>query len=132
MRRIARYAVEVTSDASGAGTATTPYPVSGEIVEVRVPNAGTALMSGGTADLTITRATDGGTVFAGSNVAPPFQYAPRQQVHTTTGGTTNYASGVGPVVDPAGIPVDDYLTVTVAQGLASQSATVYIHVREGN
>ncbi len=132
MRRIARYAVEVTSGADGAGTATTPYPISGEVVEIRVPNDGTALMSGGTADLTVTRDTDGGTVFAGVNLTPPFQYAPRPAVHTTTGGTTNYAAGVGPVLDPAGVPVDDYLTVVVAQGLATKSATVYIHVREGN
>lgn len=128
MRRIQ---LAVTTDAAGAGTATTVEPLSGYVSEIRVPLAGTALTAGGTADFTFTRGKDGGTVLAVSNQLAPWQFQPRPAAHTTSGGTTAYSLGVGPVLDSIGVPIDDYLTVTVAQAAVSQSGTIFIHVLEG-
>lgn len=121
-------AIAVTTDAAGAGTALSSKPISGRIVEVRMPNAGTAITStGGTADFTLTRVADGGTVLAATNQNAPWQYQPRPAAHTTSGGTTAYAAGVGPVPDSRGVPCDDYLQLVVAQAQPSKSGTVYVH-----
>lgn len=127
MNPITRIAIPVTVDAAGAGTATAG-PVCGRVVEVRMPNAGTALTDGGTADFTLVRATDGGTILTVSNASAPFEYHPAQAVHSTSAGTSAYNTGVGPVYVTAGVPVDDYITLTVAQAAASASGTVYVHV----
>jgi hypothetical protein len=52
---------------------------------------------------------------------------PARRLTTEAGGTTAYAVGVGPVVQ-AGIPVDDYVVLTVAQADVSQSGTVFVAV----
>jgi hypothetical protein len=108
------------------GTATTAYPLTGEIVSIRMGNAGSAVTAGGSADFTFTRLSDGGTVLAVTNVSAPWQYQPREPAHTTTGGTTAYSSGVGPVLTD-GVPIADYLVCTIAQGGPSASGTVYIY-----
>ena len=110
-----------------------PHGLPMEILEVRLPNSGTVIAnSGGTTDFTLTRLSDGGTVLAVSNVAAPFEYHPRRAVHSDTGGTTAYATGVGPVVDAGGgIPIDDHLQVVWAQGSAAGgTANLWIHIRE--
>lgn len=122
----------VTCDAAGAGTVSTSRPLREEVLSVRMPNAGTALTNGagvgGSTDITITRAYDSGTVIALTNVTAPFQYQPREQVHTQTGGTTAYALGIGPVMN-AGVPVWGTVTMTVASGAPSSSGTLYMFVR---
>lgn len=120
-RNIYCYQIDVTSGANGAGTATT-RPISGQVVEVRIPNAGTALFSGGTADLTITRQNDGGTVVGAANITIPFTISPRQIMQPVAGGGTA-------LLDPNGVPVDSGLNVVVADGLASKTTTVYIYYR---
>ena len=118
--------IVLTTPAGGiAGTATSSHPISGRILEVR--NPGTGLDSGGTADYTITRNADGGTILALTNVAGPWQYQPRVATHSVTGGTTNYAAGIGPVLDPGGVPCDDYVTVVIAQGGTAASGTIIFH-----
>lgn len=125
---VQRIPLSITTDAAGAGTATTPAPVNGWVLEVRMANAGTSLTVGGSADFTVTRLVDGGTIWAESNVSAPFVRSPRPAQHTTAGGTTSYATGIGPVLDPRGVPVDDYAQIVVAQGALSASGTVYLFV----
>ena len=123
----------VTCDSVGAGTVSSSRALRDEILSVRMPNAGTALTNGagagGTTDITITKAYDGGTVATLSNVTAPFQYQPRDPVHTSTGGTTSYALGFGPVPVTEGVPVWGTVTVTVASGAPSSSGTLYMLVR---
>jgi hypothetical protein len=98
-----------------------------------MPNAGTALTNGagagGSTDITIVRAYDGGTVASLSNVTAPFQYQPRDPVHSLTAGTSAYSLGVGPVYVTEGVPVWGTVTVTVASGAPSSTGTVYMLVR---
>jgi len=118
---VRRTPIVVATDAAGAGTALSPWPVSGLVVEVRLPDAGSTLTVGGSADFTVTRVGDGGTVLAVTSQAAPFEFYPRKTGHTTAGGS---------VGADALIPVDDYLQAVVAQGAASASGTLYIHTRE--
>ena len=126
MRPISKVELVLTTDAAGAGTVTSTTPWSGYVVEVRMNNAGTALSSG-TADWTLTRVRDGGTILALANTAAPFQVFPARRLTNEAGGTTAYNTGVGPVVQ-AGVPVDDYVQLVVAQAGTSKSGTVYVHV----
>ena len=123
----------VTCDAAGAGTVSSARALREEVLSIRMPNAGTALTNGagagGTTDITITRAYDGGTIAALSNVTAPFQYQPRDPIHSLTGGTTSYALGFGPIPVTEGVPVWGTATVTVASGAPSSSGTVYMLVR---
>lgn len=120
-----RDTIVITAGASGAGTAYSSRPIAGDIISVRL--AGTAL--GGTADFTLTREGDGGTVLVVTNGQGPWQYQPRDAVHSTSGGTTAYNLGTGPVFTDY-IPSADYLKLTVAQAAASAAGTVFIHYRE--
>ena len=128
MSRVDQYPLVITTDAvGGAGTVTSGVPFNGYIVEVRMPNAGTAITVGGTTDFTFSRQRDGGTILALSNTDAPFQVFPARRLTNEAGGTTAYALGIGPVVQ-AGVPIDDYLVLTVAQADVSQSGTVYVSV----
>src|SRR3990167_3264046 len=126
MSKINQFPMVVTSDAAGAGTVTSSQILCGYVVEVRLPNVGSQLASS-TADWTFTRQRDGGTILALSNQDAPFQVFPARRLTTEGGGTTAYALGIGPVVQ-AGVPIDDYLVLTVAQADVSQSGTVYVSV----
>lgn len=119
--------VVFTTDAAGAAAGTT-LPVRGELAQVRVPNAGTAWMgTGSTADITITRLVDGGTLLALTNGQAPWEYNPRTAAHSLTAGTSAYAVGVGPVLtDPP--PVYGPVVVTVAQAQFSKAGTVYLWI----
>lgn len=119
MRTVSQHAVSVTTDAAGAGTVTTTVPVSGYLVEVRAANAGTTVF-GSTADYTLTSPSSGGTVYARSNVAAPFQHYPARAIQDVNGGTA---------VQP-GVPVDDYLTLVVAQGGSVATASVWLTVAD--
>lgn len=104
----------VTTDAAGDGTATTTEPVNGLVYEVRYP--GTAF--GSTADFTLTRqGAIGGTVLNLTDATGPWQYAPRQNEHTTAGGS---------IGADALIPSNDYLQLVVAEGGSVTSGTVYV------
>ncbi|MDP3937552.1 MAG: hypothetical protein Q8R92_05375 [Deltaproteobacteria bacterium] len=96
---------EVISITGPAGTAVS-VPVSGEILEVRYDgtdlNAATA-----TADYTLTRVGAGGTILALTDQEGPWQYAPREEVHTTAGAG---GTAIGP------IPVEGHLQLVIAQG----------------
>lgn len=123
---IRREPIVVTTDAAGAGTALSIGVISGEVVEVRLPAAGAALTTGGSADFTLTRLHDGGTILAVTNQSAPWQFNPRAAAHSNAGGTTAYGTGVGPVYD-GGIPCDDHIRLVVAQGALSQAGTVYVY-----
>lgn len=127
MMTVTKVEVVLSTNATGGGTAQSGAPVSGHVAEVRL--ASSALLAGGTADLTVTRLHDGGTILKLTNAsAAPFQYQPRPAQHTTSGGTTEYAGAVGPVLDPLGVPCDDFLKVVIAQGAQSAAGTLVFHV----
>lgn len=123
---VSRETVVVTVDATRGGTATSATVVSGQVVSVRSPS--TAWTAGGSADLTITRIEDGGTILAVTDIpAGDFQYQPRNVTHTITGGTTAYANGVGPVLSATGVPVDGEFKVVVLQAAANTAGTVHVY-----
>lgn len=101
-----------TTDASGAGTATTALPVNGELIAVC--NDGTAW--GGTVDYNLLRA-GGGTVATLTNQAGPFTAYP-----------AGSAIGFGTAAVP--IPVEGYLELRVAQATVSTGGTVQILYRQ--
>jgi hypothetical protein len=129
--RLIEFPFALTGGAA-AGTVTSPYPISGELVEVCVPTAGTALVtSGGTTDIKLIRAVDGGTLVNLPNTAAPFQIFPRGVVTTQAGGTTAYSVGGGSVVDTGGgMPVDGYVTAVIADAVPNGAGTVYAYFRE--
>jgi len=63
-----------------------------------------------------------------TNGLGPWQYQPREALHSITGGTTAYNTGVGPVMESKGPAIDGYLNYTVVQGAASATATLYVYV----
>ena len=121
----------ITTGSNATGTAISPKPVEGQILEWVCPTAsGTALFGpNGTATFTVTRNTDGGTVLAATAVFAPFRYAPRRLLVTEAGGTTFLVAGsaTSGVVDASGIPSADYLTATITQGGTSVSGTVFMY-----
>lgn len=120
MIRCETLAVTVTAAAGNAGgTVTTTRPIVGEVVQIR--NPGTAL--GSTADYTLTRVSDGGTVFAGVDVAGPWEFNP---VVTTSlkSGTTLAGTASMP-----GVPCASHLQLVVGSAVASNSGTLHIYYR---
>jgi len=120
--------ITIATGALGAGTAISTAPLSGEILSIRLP--GTALNgAGSTADFTFTRQNDGGTVLAVSNVNAPWQYQPREVVHTVAGGTTVYGLSATNVMTH-GVPIDDYLVCVVAQGGSATSTDCFVYYED--
>ena len=126
MSKINQFPMVVTTDAVGAGTVTSSQILNGYVVEDRLPNVGSQIGSS-TADWTFTRQLDGGTIVAITNTDAPFQVFPARRLTNEGGGTTAYALGIGPVVQ-AGVPIDDYLVLTVAQAAGTASGTLYVSV----
>lgn len=104
----------VSVNGAGGGTVVS-RPVVGDIISIRLP--GTAL--GGSADFTITRQSDGGTVLAGTDMAGPWQYQPASAFHSGTAiaGTT------------VGVPSASHLVVTVGSAAASTGGTIHVYYR---
>ena len=123
MRRVDKYALSVTTDSAGAGTATTAYPLNGHVEEVRY--GGTLLA--GTATFTLTRVGDGGTILAYTATAAPWSRAPLQPVHAAVaGGALVAATGGSALAGP--IPVDGYvqLVVSAAGSVVTDSISIFI------
>lgn len=121
---IRRAEISVTTDASGAGTASS-RPISGLLREVRL--GGTALNNGGSADFTITRDGDGGTVLAVTNLDGAWSRSPRQLIHSSTGGTLDTGGLTSAITAQVGeIPIEGSVRVVVAQGAPSKTDTVYV------
>lgn len=114
MNKVQRITLEATTDSSGAGTAETTYPLSGYLEEIRYQGS-----FGSTADFTFTRSEGGGTVLVVTNGAAPWSYLPRAQIADTSGTVVSAAYDT--------IPIDDYLTMVVAQGGSVVSGTVSIY-----
>lgn len=119
--------ITITTGATGAGTVLSTAPISGEVLSIRMIGAGLN-SAGSTADYTFTRQADLGTVLTVSNVDTPWQYQPRESVHTTSGGTTQYGLSSSNVLTN-GVPIDDYLQMVVAQAGSAVSGTAYVHYR---
>lgn len=117
----------VTTDAAGAGTASS-VSIQGECTELRIPNAGTAMLgTGSTATVSLTRALDGGTIFRTTAGSAPFSERFGQQLFTQTGGSAIFAAGTAEFVD--GVPVFGTVTCVVSGAQASKSGTVYMYYR---
>lgn len=109
--------VAITTDSSGAGTASFPRPINGYVLEVR---SNAASYAAG-ADFTITRkGAMGGTIIAITNNIGPWQYQPRADLHTTGAGTATAGTAFGL------IPVSGEVQVVVAQGGNATSGTIHI------
>lgn len=120
------YEVNIGTDATRGGTVQT-RPINGRVVHIRIPKDAPVLL-GGSADITITRANDGGTVGAFTNAPTSgVEYSPTIPAQSNSGGSTAYAAGFGPV--PAGgYPVDGHLNVVVLQGAVSGAGTAFVYV----
>lgn len=118
-----RYQLSVTTDATGAGTATTLYPLTGYVTEIRY--GGTVLNRGGSATYTFTRPDDGGTILALPATNGPWQSDPRGNT-STTGGVVSGTAVAG------GVPVDGYIRLVTAAAAFSVTDTVNIYVDDEN
>lgn len=120
---IERVEFPITTGTNAAGTAVSPYPIAGRILEWVCPTAkGTALFGpGATATFTAIRGGDLGTACAFTAVSAPFSRPARQLVTSTTG-----ATAVGYDLT-TGVPVADNITVVVTQGGTSTSGTVFMY-----
>lgn len=113
-------AVAVTTDALGAGTATTALPVIGEIKEVRV----NAVQYSATADYSVIRTgPEGGTVASIVNANGPFSIAPQIPVYKTGDGLAS--AGLYGTVTASPVSAG-YLRLVIAQGGSVQAGTTYI------
>ena len=124
------YQFVMTANASGAGTFTMGVPLTGQVVEFRMDNSGTAFApSGGTTNFTFTRVVDGGTILKLTNAKAPFDYYPTPALNSVTGGTTAYATGIGPVVSFGGVPIvaSDIQCVVSSAGTAAVG-TVFVYM----
>ena len=123
MTNIEQVEFRIDTGTTAAGTAVSPKPVEGRILEWVCPTSlGTALFGpGGTATFTATRGTDGGTVAAFTALSAPFSRPARQLVTSTTG-----ATAVGYDLT-TGVPAADNITVVVTQGGTSTSGTVFMY-----
>lgn len=108
----------------GAGAAAasgdTPYPISGQLMGTFVDYSG----QGVTTDLTVaTKNAPAKTLLTLTNINTDAWYYPRAQAHDTVG------APITGFYTP--IPVDDYLTVTVAQGdPAANGAIAYLLIED--
>lgn len=120
--------IEVPITTSGTGTADvdTPVPMSGTIAEIR--GTGEALNNAGKPDVTITRRNDGAQVLKLANTNSPWSKVPQQPVVDNEGAAALFAAGGTAQMEE--IPVDGYLRVQVAEGVASKTATIFIYVDE--
>lgn len=118
---IRHQAVAITTDASGAGTATTAAPVQGKIYEIRNNAAG--FSSAGT--ITVTRKGYGGTVATITGTLGPFSVAPGIPVYDSAGNKSLYSTSTGGTVVREPVS-DQYLTVTIGSGGNAVSGTIYV------
>jgi hypothetical protein len=118
------YTFLVSTDANGAGTVTSNHQIRGLVREVRYGR--TALS--GTATYTIKRVVDGATILAYTATSNPWARAPCEAAHlNTTGGTTAYNTGVGPVLVP--VPVSGAVKLVIANGgsvLSNEAVHLYV------
>ena len=128
MSNIERIPFAIATDATGAGSARSPYAVEGRILEWVAPVASTALTGpGATAAFTATRTLDGGTVLALAAQGAPWRYVPRALVSTQAGGTTVGVAGSAGLYDlSGGVPSADYVTLAVTGAGSAASGTVFM------
>lgn len=123
--------IPVQTAATGGGTVTSPLPLTGEIIEIAVPLGGTAItLNGGSTDWTFTRRRDGGTVAQFLNTDAPFWKPIRAQaIASGLGGGSAFKGPDLSGVPESGIPINDHLVVTIAEGQFSKAGTVFVHLR---
>lgn len=105
---VSGYQLAGTLNAWGGGTLTSVRSLAGEVLEVRLPNGGTAWTgTGGTTNFTLTRGIDGGTVLAYTNVIAPTRIRPL----------------------PGDEAVSGTVSLIVSQGQPSSAGTAYLYYR---
>lgn len=119
--------IEVISVTGPAGTAVSG-PICGEILEVRY--GGTSLNAATkTTDYTLTRVGDGGTILAVTDQDGPWQFAPRETLHTEAGGTLTHEMLAAAAEQVGPIPVEGHLQLVIAQGgTATDDVSVFYRV----
>lgn len=108
---------------SAAGTATSDYPIVGELLAARI------VYSGGTSteDVTISTVGDSLTLLVVANNQTSGWYYPRAQIHNTSGSALTL-DGTQAYVAP--IPIVDYVRAVVAEGgTAGNTVAVTLKVR---
>lgn len=121
-----RYAVSVTTDASGNATARTNSAVEGEIMEIRYVPGASPLDTG--ADITISGDVSGIPIVTITNLGTSaVTVAPRQAVVDTANAARLYAAGGTAVSDRIYI-ADEAVKIVVAQGGNVLSGTFHIVV----
>lgn len=106
------------SAANAAGTFTTVRPIMGEIIQIR--NPGTSF--GSTADYTLTRDFDGGTILSAVDYAGPWTNSPSPVLNQGTALAGTATSGVG-------IPCCSHLRLVVGSAVASAVGTLHVYYR---
>lgn len=120
-----RYAVTVTTDASGDAVAYTPR-LAGKVHSIRYAKAGTNSYTDGV-DFTITNEATGETIWAQNNVNASATVSPRQATHGTDGTASLFAAGGTAVQTP--VPVgNDRIKIVVAQGGNAKNGTFHVFI----
>ncbi len=122
-----RIPFSLTTDASGAGTARSPWPLTGHIHEIGY--FGTILA--GTATYLFTR-DNGGTILNYTATANPWRLIPEEPIDTVVGGSVVFGTVAGGTVTSK-IPVDGYCTLVVTHGgsVVADSVDIYVEGEAG-
>lgn len=107
------------SAANAAGTFITSRPIIGEVIQIRQPGT----QWGSTADYTLTRVSDGGTVLSGLDYAGPWTNSPSPILNNGTALAGTATSGVG-------IPCASHLQLIVGSAVASAVGTLHVYYRQ--
>lgn len=117
---VERYAVSLTTDASGDCVAYSPV-VTGKISQIRYVK--TDFDNG--VDFTVTSEATGETIWAQNDVNASVTIAPRQATHSTAGAASLYAAGGTAVTDKIAL-AKDRVKIVVAQGGNVKTGTIHI------
>jgi hypothetical protein len=117
-----RYAISITTDASGDATAYSEH-ITGPIRTIRYVKADFA----NGVDFTVTLETTGESVWTEADVNASATRAPRQATHSTAGAAALYAAA-GTAVNDMIVAYRDRIKVVVAQGGNATTGTLYVTV----
>jgi hypothetical protein len=123
MSFVQRFTVTVTTNGSGAATASSDPIDHGMISQIRYVK--TDFADG--VDFAITLESTGETIWTQSNVNASATVAPRQATHGVTGTASLYASGGTAVEAPIAV-ANDRVAIAVTSGGAFKTGTFHILV----
>jgi hypothetical protein len=112
-QNIQSFVVNVTTNSSGAATATSDRALSGHIEDIIWTKPASGGITGAT--LTVSTASTGQTIWSKSSVSASAQVSPRKPLHDSSGSALLYAAGGTPQVDKFCI-AGEKLNFNVASG----------------